>query len=655
MRPHLFAGTVLKVDLASGKIAKEPTGSYVDSFLGGRGINIKLFYDRITPGRDPLAPENVLVFGVGPLGGTAVSGARTEVTAKSPETGLLGSTNFGGYFASEMKFAGYDHIVITGKSPQPVYVWIDNDRVEVRDAASVWGTDTYAAPERIRHEVGNLEAKVVCIGPAGENLVHFASVQHELGHGGGRTGLGAVMGSKNLKAIAVRGTQGLGLADASRFLALVAKARSLVENDPGTALLAKHGVTPVLDDQNEAWLGTAVTIVPPGVDPRTNTPKTGDVPRKFAHKRAGCFGCPVQCMEHYLVDERKSGVISCELYSSFVHFVRCFDSAASLESAILCQKYGLDAISTAGLITWLMRLYEKRIINEGDTDGIPMDWGSPRAILATIEKIAHRQGIGDVLANGIVAAAAEIGRGSEAFVYQVKGLQMLEHSDPGWTPYVKAACLSAAVGPRGDNIRSLSSWSALSPHSTLKQGIGEAAGVREGSESRLDSDPQSYEGKAELVVVAEDFITAGDLLSTCKWLAGVYTPLLLAELFSAGSGIQTTVDDLFQVARKVRTMERAYEASEGLTSKQDTLPRSFFNNPIPTGIWKGGVLEPGPFEAMKRSYYALRGWDPATGIPTEGTLRQMGLEQIAADLKSRGVLPAEREAPCDASREVVDG
>ena len=641
MRPHLFAGTVLKVDLASGEIAKEPTGSHVDSFLGGRGINIKLFYDRITPGRDPLAPENVLVFGVGPLGGTAVSGARTEVTAKSPETNLLGSTNFGGYFASEMKFAGYDHIVITGKAPKPVYVWIDNDRVEIRDASSVWGTDTYTAPERIRHEIGNPEAKVVCIGPAGENLVHFASVQHELGHGGGRTGLGAVMGSKNLKAIAVRGTQGLGLADASRFLALSAKARSLVENDPGTALLAKHGVTPVLDDQSEAWLGFAVTIVPPGADPRTNVPKTQDIVRKFAHKRAGCFGCPVQCMEHYLVDERKSGVISCELYSVFVHFVRCSDSAASLESAILCQKYGLDAISTGGLITWLMRLHENGIITERDTDGVPMNWGSPQAIIAMIEKIAHRQGIGDILADGIVAAAAEVGRGSEAFVYQVKGLQMLEHSDPGWTPYAKGACLSAAVGPRGDSIRSLSSWSALSPHSTLKQGIREAAGLGVGSETQVDVDPQSYENKAELVIAAEDLITVGDLLSTCKWLAGIYTPLHLAELFSAGSGVQTTVEDLFNYARKVRTMERAYEVREGLTSELDTLPNSFFNNPIKDGPWKGGVLEPDRFEEMRRQYYSLRGWDQNTGIPTEATLKRMALGDVAEDLRAHGTLPVD--------------
>jgi aldehyde:ferredoxin oxidoreductase len=636
MKSGLYAGTVLSVDLSSGAISREPTDPFAASFLGGRGINAKLLYDRITPGVDALAPGNVLVFGVGPFCGTAVSGARTEVTAKSPETGLLGSTNFGGYFAAELKFAGYDHIVITGRAATPVYIWIDNDEVEIRDAAAAWGSDTYKAPETIRHEVGNPEARLVCIGPAGENLVRFASVQHEMGHGGARTGLGAVMGSKNLKAIAVRGTKGIGLADAATFLALVQRARCQVQNDPVCSSLTKHGVTPALDDQSEAWLAFAETIVPEGMDPRTHVPKTQDVVRKFAHKRAGCFGCPVQCMEHYMTDESKSGVISCELYSVFVHFVRCSDAAASLESAIRCQKYGLDAISTGGLITWLMRLYEKGIITEQDTDGIPMTWGSPRAIIGMIEKIAHRQGIGNVLADGIVAAAGRLGRGSEAFAYQVKGLQMLEHSDPGWTPYVKGACLSAAVGPRGDNIRSLSSWSAISPHSSLKQGIREITheGVR--NESPLDSEPQSYEGKAELVVAAEDLVTVADMLGTCKWLVGVYTAPCLAELFSAGSGAQVTPEDLIGYAKRVRTMERAYEALEGLTSDMDTLPESFFNKPIQRGVWRGGVLEPQRFEEMKRSFYSLRGWDPATGVPTEETLRRMGLNEIAEDLKAHG-------------------
>jgi len=633
MIPGLYAGTILKVDLSTGEIARLRTSSYADSFLGGRGINIKLFWDHITPGVDALAPGNVLVMGVGPLGGATVSAARTEVTAKSPETGFLGSTNFGGFFGTELKFAGYDHLVVCGKAEKPVYIWIDNERVEIRDASAVWGKDTYEAPELIRAEVGNSEAKIVCIGPAGENLVRFASVQHEMGHGGGRTGLGTVMGSKKLKAVAVRGTKALRLADPERFLALSAKSESLLQTDPATVIKSQHGVTPIYDIQDDLFLATAYTLVAEGADPRTAVPKTQAIPQRFAHKRAGCFGCPVQCMEHYVADESKTGVISCEFYSVFVHFVRCFDPAASLESAIRCQRYGLDAISTGGLITWLMRLHEQGIITEDDTDGIPMEWGSPQAIIGMVEKIARREGIGDILAEGIVRAAAEIGRGSEAYAYQVKGLQVQENTHPGWAPHVKGACLGIAVGPRCDNLRSLNVYSALSPHSPANRGIREVAGIGQ------DYDPQSYEGKPEHVVAAEDFNAVADMLSTCKWLTGVFTPAHLADLFSAGSGIETTVEDFRSFAKRLRTMERAYEASEGMTSEKDTLPKSFFNNPIKVGPWKGSVLEPEPFEAMKRRYYSLRGWDSSTGIPTEGTLKRMGLEDIAEKLKAYGKLP----------------
>ena len=209
---NLYGGAILRVDLSSGKITKTPTAEYADDFIGGRGINIKLLYDHNPPGVDSLSPENTLIFGVGPLGGTSIATGRTEVTARSPETGFLGSSNFGGFFGSEFKFAGYDHIVLTGQAEKPVYLWIENERVEIRDAAAIWGKDSYETQDLIRKELNNPDAKILCIGPAGEKRVRFATLQHGLGHGAGRTGMGAVMGSKNLKAIAVRGTGSLKIA-----------------------------------------------------------------------------------------------------------------------------------------------------------------------------------------------------------------------------------------------------------------------------------------------------------------------------------------------------------------------------------------------------------------------------------------------------------
>jgi aldehyde:ferredoxin oxidoreductase len=283
---YLYAGEILKVDLGSGTITKEPTSLYSGSFLGGRGINIKLLLEHLSPGVDPLGPENVVIFGVGPLAGAFISAGRTEVTAKSPETGFLGSSNFGGFFASELKYAGYDHIVITGKAQDPVYVWIADDQVEIRDASSIWGEDTYTAPSLIREEVNNPEAKIVCIGQAGENLVRFSTIQHEHGHAAGRTGMGAVMGSKNLKAIAVSGNKGINLADPLEFLAIAAEAEEELEKDSFWQQVAREGASRAQDEY-------VFEVV------KEKFPPQHAVYRKFNTKRAGCFGCPIQCMDHY--------------------------------------------------------------------------------------------------------------------------------------------------------------------------------------------------------------------------------------------------------------------------------------------------------------------------------------------------------------------
>jgi aldehyde:ferredoxin oxidoreductase len=292
------------------------------------------------------------------------------------------------------------------------------------------------------------------------------------------------------------------------------------------------------------------------------------------------------------------------------------------------------------IIAWLMVLHENGTITEADTDGIPMQWGSPEAIRGLTEKIARRQGIGDILAEGILAAAVEIGRGSAAYARQNKGLPMVEVQSPGWTPYLKGGALAIAVGPRGDSMRSLTSQDSSAPDSEMMEAAMEIAGIEKGN------DAQAYEGKPELVAAMEDIVSLNDMLSTCKWIGGwvlpLLTPDLMAALYSAGSGEKTTAGDLFQYARKTRTFERAYEALEGLTGAQDTLPKSFFDKPIPQGPWKGAVLEADKFEAMKRSYYIHRGWEPDSGVPTENTLTAMGLGDVAQALRQRGRLPTSR-------------
>jgi aldehyde:ferredoxin oxidoreductase len=629
---NLYAGTILTVDLTKRETFKEPTSAYAKDFLGGRGINIKLLYDRILPGVDPMDSGNILIFGVGPLGGTGISTGRTEVTAKSPVTGYLGSSNFGGFFASELKFAGYDHVVITGKAKSPVYIWIHDDDVEIRDAAPLWGKDTYQAPDIIREEVGNPEAKVACIGPAGENLVSFATIQHELGHGAGRTGMGAVMGSKNLKAVAVRGTKGLRLADSTKFLAIAAELKHATENNEDCQLIGQEGITRYQDDfiREQPGSGVSLTGGVPG-EPGVNVPSMYAIFAKHETRRAGCYGCPIQCMDHYQIEGPGKGVISCQLYSELSTVLRCFDIDTSLECAILCQRYGVDCISIGGILRWLMELYEEGIITDKDTDGTAMEWGSPEAIRTILDKITFRQSVGDILAEGILPAAKKIGRGSETYASQIKGMTLIEGQDVSWLPYFKGSSLAGAVGPRGDHMRS------LTPVAHERYIMPEVAKAITGTEKAAL--PQAYEGKPELVVYMEDIASISDLLSNCKWLSnymlGILTPEYQAALFSAGSGLEISAEDLFHYAKKVRNLERSYEVGEGISREKDTLPKRFIDNPIPEGPWKGEVLESGKLEEMKSAYYKLRGWDIESGVPTEETLKMYSLDDVAENKKSR--------------------
>jgi aldehyde:ferredoxin oxidoreductase len=603
---------------------------YSGSFLGGRGINIKLLLEHLSPGVDPLGPENVVIFGVGPLAGAFISAGRTEVTAKSPETGFLGSSNFGGFFASELKYAGYDHIVITGKAQDPVYVWIADDQVEIRDASSIWGEDTYTAPSLIREEVNNPEAKIVCIGQAGENLVRFSTIQHEHGHAAGRTGMGAVMGSKNLKAIAVSGNKGINLADPLEFLAIAAEAEEELEKDSFWQQVAREGASRAQDEY-------VFEVV------KEKFPPQHAVYRKFNTKRAGCFGCPIQCMDHYQdVEGIGTGVMSCEMYDAWVYGVKCYDEYTSLECGILSQRYGIDALSTAAIIQWLMMLYEKGIINEADTDGIPMEWGRPATIRAMLDKIVNRDGIGDILAEGLVSAAEEIGRGSEAYANQVKGLPMLPMQIPEDDAASRPMSLAVAVGPRGGD--SLRTYTAEAEHRAAKsrQTLERHKDIlrNEAKITNVDSalDQGTYDDKAGIIAYYEDAVLISDMLSTCKWMNrwsyGAWSPDLLARLLSAGSGTETSVDDFFEYANKIRTLERAFEAGEGLTREHDTLPKKAFK----MANEEGHLLDPAKFEEMKSEYYLLRGWDPETGVPTEESLAALGLEDIsiARNAKSKG-------------------
>ena len=640
---YMYAGTILLVNLSEGKISKEPTTSYSDAFVGGRGINTKILYDGVPPEVSPLDPASLLIFGVGPLCGTPIPASRTEVTAKSPENGFLGSSNFGGDFGPELKFAGYDHIIITGKADKPVYLWIENERVEIRDASNIWGKDTYETQAIIRSEL-DPEAKVACIGQAGENLVHFATVQHELGHAGGRTGMGAVMGSKDLKAIVVRGTKEITFANPEKYMSLVQELQQELRNNPVIQNEQKYGVSFMQDAAHAAQ----------GQVPRPVF--SSDVFLKYQPKRAGCFGCPTQCMDLYPVKAKGGGVISCSLYTNPFYTVRNNDVDVLLECSLLAQRYGVDSVSSMGIVAWLMELYENGIITAKDTDGIAMEWGSKEAILGMFEKIVYREGFGDVLADGMLPAADRIGRGAKDYANHMKGMPLYEGRTAEGIVGAKGMALAVAMSSRGDTMRArtesyeeggLGARSDEAARQKAKQIAGtEKAALR-----------AEYEGKPELVVYSEDGIIINDCLSACKYMSSFlnlpFSEKYQAALFSAGTGIETSEDMLFELAKKVRNLERAYCVREGMTRKTDSLPKRFMDHPIEEGPSKGEVLKSSEFEKMKNKYYELRGWDIATGIPTRETLEQAGLKDVARDLEKRGKLPGKSAEGAKQNKEAL--
>ena len=630
---ELYAGTILLIDLSSQKISKEPTSSFSRQFLGGRGINGKLLYDRVPPEVDALDPQSLLLFGTGPFSGTTCpSSSRFDVMAKSPMTGLIGFSSIGGHAAPELKFAGYDHIAVTGRAERPVYIYIENDEVQIKDASGIWGRDTYTVPTLLHQELGDQEPKILCIGPAGENVVRYATVQSGLGHGAGRTGTGAVMGSKKLKAIAIRGTKGLKLANPREYMSKSEEVhRQLLQNR--TALEWKNYGTARIVDESLTQAGQLLAAN----FQRSAWDREKDVSpyaflKKHLLRKVGCFGCPIQCMDIYRLPEIGGGAVSCMLYFSMPWATMLTDMNIWFESAILCQRQGIDVVSLSDMLGWAMELYQKGIITIKDTDGIPMEWGNGEAILRMTNKIVHREGFGDILADGPVLAAKKIGRGSEEFSMHVKGLPLTNY------PYNASAgyALSAAVSPRGDTQKG-------SPLPELVAGWeklygGEATG--DAAEKAPESPTTDrYADRAPILAEAQDNVALADCLGICKWLTTEFAegmpPAWWAELYSAGIGLPTSPESMLEAVRRVIDLERAYDCRQGLTREQDRIPKRFLNKVVPEGPNKGGIVEEEKLEELKSEYYAHRGWDVATGIPTRQTLQQSGLRDVADDLERR--------------------
>ncbi|MBI4305818.1 MAG: aldehyde ferredoxin oxidoreductase C-terminal domain-containing protein, partial [Chloroflexi bacterium] len=365
-------------------------------------------------------------------------------------------------------------------------------------------------------------------------------------------------------------------------------------------------------------------------------------------RRTGCFGCPMRCMNNYSIPGLGAGVVSCQHYTELSWKLRNSDLDAWWQSVVLCQQYGIDSISVSGMIAWSMELYQRGIIDEKDTDGIPMAWGDRRAILGTIEKIANREGFGDVLAGDVPTAVKAVGRGSEEYMMHVKGSPLYVLNSRNF----KGRALAAAVGPRGDHIRSSPALAAskAAAEATIFDPIERETAVKaivehiEGiTGTPLGAEPLGYEGKAALVLRGENAEAIADMLLNCKWHTTwaemPFTAELSAELLTAGTGRPWTADYLLNRAARLRAIERVYDVREGLTRDHDTLPKRFFGEPY-SGRFSQDTLDREKFERMKDEYYELRGWDRETGVPSREYLESLGLKSIADELDRLGKLPA---------------
>jgi aldehyde:ferredoxin oxidoreductase len=626
---YLYAGKILWVDLTREKVWTTPTADYAKSFLGGKGIGVRILWE--TSGLrsvDALGPDNALSFDSGPLTGTMMpSSGRCYVHSKSPLTGLLGVTSFGGSFAPELKYAGYDNVVITGQAKEPVYLAIENEAVTIRPAAKIWGMDAHETSKVLHKELKDEEIRWACIGPAGEKLIRFATIIGSTGDSTGPTGLGAVMGSKKLKAVAVRGMGGLQVASPERFYDACARThdalkannlyKEITRRPPpgGTDKPTHSGFAQMNDIQalNQDWGDEAISS------------KLFRRDERF--QKTGCFACPTRCMDDYHTRTTQGGIVFYSWYAEIAAKIGVRDLMTWRKLLQCAHKHGYDTVSLVEMTAWATDLWQQGIIDEKDV-GFPLAWGDGEAYLKLAEMIARREGFGDILAEGLTRAALTIGRGSERYAGPMLGWPHPEQKSVTGV----GSQTAVVVGEGNIDAQPIAEERSVHYYGHFAEGI---AGTRLAF-------PTDCAGKAETIVRVEDAMGRANILGTCKWHTELnalpITADVHAEILSIGLGEKVTVDELSVVQRRVRQLERAFNCRQGLRRQHDTLPDQSFADSSPNGNFEGTAIDRGTFEETKDRYYELRGWDLATGVPTRATLESLGLKDVADELDRQGVL-----------------
>jgi aldehyde:ferredoxin oxidoreductase len=621
--PFGFMGKVLRVDLTSGRITEQDLREdVVRKYIGGVGIATRYLYDEVPNGADPLGPDNLLIFMTGPLAGTAsASASRYSAVAKSPLTGIWGHANSGGSFGPALKRSGYDGIIFQGISPGPTYLHIEEGKAELRDATHLWGK-TVPETEALIHQGSDTPFTIASIGPAGENLVLFAGIMNNTHRAAGRCGMGTVMGSKRLKAVACAGRSPIRLANEDGFRQKAKRQIDLLNESILKVGFEAFG-TNMVSDMVNARGGYPTRNWQTGVFEDIEELNGQALTDKVLTSGVNCFACPISCGRGSEIREgpwKGHGGEGPEYETVNTLGALCgvSDMNAVTMANYLCNEYGLDTISTGSTIAFAMECYQRGMLTDEMTGGLRLEFGDPALVVDLVRKIAKREGIGDLLAEGTKRISEKLGKGSDAFAMNVKGLEL-----PAYDPRAAKICGLGYV--------------------TANRGGDHITGYVEGptfidtpfllvEDSKIEDVFVANPREAKVLVDMENALTMFDAIGGCKFMGILLKAEDFIDLITHATGWDMDVDEFRRSGERIYNLMRAFCVREGITREADTLPTRLMEEPLPEGPAEGMVIDRDTLETMKDAYYEYRGWDRATGIPTPEKLRELGLDDLIGDL-----------------------
>ncbi len=637
MKSFAWTGRTLRVDLTNKKTTVEATSRWSERVLGGRGIGQLILFEEIEPPTDSLGAANKMVISTGALTGTlAPSAGRTSFDWKNVQTGGVASANLGGHFGSELKYAGFDSVILEGQSDQPVFLFIKDGEAQIQGASGLWGKTTWETEDILRHQLGEPDLRVISIGPAGENLVAGACIIGDRTRAVGRGGSGALLGAKKLKAVAVRGTQPVTVFNPEDFLKEVKRCWQKLTVSRTVGMLNEVG------NQTGDWVRGARNHQEENWNPEKHDRLFGAFRSEFNALKVSCFCCPAQGSRFYVVKEGPYAGLACE--GMELNAMRAFGPnldidypPAVIKGHALCSQLGIDVDFAAAVLGWAFESYQRGVITSDDANGLNLVWGDYKSALRLLQDIALKRGLGDLLAQGVKKASETVGRGSEQWALHIKGADQNEwrmRYDKGWAlgiivalrggGHSEGAPVLSICGPYLTPERSMSLW-----------GVSDVGS------------PQDYKNKAHVVFWMRKLKAAVDALGMCfitsPWYDLTDTNLLQLEdytaLLNAGTGMGLTSEELMEYGQRIYNIEKAFNALHtGFSRKDDMPPPRFMNEPIRSGEFAEDILHKEGLEQMLDEYYQLEKWDLKTGLQTEQILLELGLQDVAKKLETYGRL-----------------